>query len=130
MIYFVTKLLNSKIFRYLLVGGSAYILDISSIWFMHEILFLELWISTVIAGLMAFIFTFTLQRNFAFQSKSPTTKSFYLYLLLVIFNMIATVVFVEVGDIFGSWEIGRTLAALVIPIWNFYIYNRLIFPQK
>lgn len=120
---------NSKVFRYLFVGGSAFILDFSIIWLLHEIFQFELWISTIIAGCVAFIFTYTLQKNFAFKSNSPTISSLFLYIMLVLFNMIATVIIVQIGNNLGSWEIGRTFAAIIIPVWNYFIYNRLIFPQ-
>jgi putative flippase GtrA len=116
-----------QIIRYLFAGLIAFLLDFALLYVLHESLGIDLTISTILAGITVFFANFIVQQKFTFQSKAKSLTSLIWYSLLVIFNLFATVAIVQIGELFGSWMLGKIASSLLIPFWNYFVYRFLIF---
>lgn len=126
----LSQLLSHSAVRYLLIGGSSFVLDFGILAVLHEILGVEVWLATGIAFLVSFGFNYSLQRAFSFGSTSSHGSSLVKYALLVVFNTIATIVIVALLDqsVFG-WGIGKVVATAGSTVWNYFVYRYWIFPK-
>jgi putative flippase GtrA len=129
----ITELLDIPLIRYILVGGTAYIIEISFIYFLiylgiHEI------IAVAVGFWVGFIVAFFLQKIFAFRNKAKSikhvAKQTILYSILVAVNYIFTLLTVSLLSPVVGLLIARTIALLVTTIWNYFIYKELIFKQQ
>lgn len=116
------------LFKFLVVGGASFAIDLGLLALLHEVGNVDLWIATPIAFLASLVFNFFVQRKFTFQSGARAHVSFLKYGALVVFNLIATDVIVNVVDASGhSYAIGKVLATVATTVWNFLLYKYWIF---
>lgn len=127
----VTKILNNYVFKFLLVGGLSFAIDLGLLFVLHEFFGVGLWIATPIAFLTSLVFNFALQRTFTFKATNKSHVSFLRYTALVIFNTLATDVIV---NMFATTALtfagGKVVATASMTIWNFFLYKHWIFPNN
>lgn len=124
------KLLQSQLVRYILTGGLSFAIELAvlltliSSFGMHRSLAVSIsfWISLVIS--------FLLQKLLAFEDRQRKTgivaKQALFFVLLVAFNYLFTIVVVALfPDKYLIFS--RTLAIIIVSIWNYYVYKNLIF---
>ena len=126
----IRKVFNHSGFRYLLVGGSSFVLDFGVLYVLHEIAEIRLWISTGIAFLCSFFYNFTLQKMFAFSSQAHTPRSLVKYVLLVGFNTIATIGIVAVLYVYIGWIAAKIVSTVMTTVWNYLAYRHIIFVDR
>jgi putative flippase GtrA len=123
----------SKLLRYLLVGGTAYLAEISVLWALHYPLGLNALISTAISFWVGFLIAFLLQKIFTFQNhdrrRHVVARQLVIYSLLVGWNYIFTLLMVASLEDKLSVIVIRTLVILATTVWNFAIYKQ-IFPSQ
>jgi putative flippase GtrA len=124
--------LNKPISRYLIVGGSTFLIDFLSLVFTHEYLNQSLAISTTAAYWLAVTYNFSLTRlwTFGLNKKANAQKQFVLYLLLLGFNYIFTLFFISLVSALIYYWIAKIIAVVLQTIWTFYIYKAFIFKQQ
>lgn len=128
---YIVRIWRHSLFRYVLVGGSAFLLDAGTLWCMHSVLGAGLAISTAIAFWVGFIFSYLAQRAFSFRSNVPHGKGLIFYILLLVFNMFATmgIVALTAGNSM-HWITGKTAATVLVACWNYFAYRWLVFPAS
>ncbi|WP_022884960.1 GtrA family protein [Glaciibacter superstes] len=121
------RLSQSTIMRFLVVGGAAFLLDFGLLALLSQGLRWPLGISTAVAFLTSFFFSYTFQRV-VFGSKSPYGPSLVKYLLLVALNTVASVVIVETINLSVlGWGGGKIVATTVTTTWNFFAYKYWVY---
>ena len=114
--------------KFLLVGGLSFAIDLGLLALLHEVGNVDLWIATPIAFLTSLVFNFFVQKNFTFQSGARAHVSFLKYGALVVFNVVATDVIVNViADTGQSYALGKVIATIATTAWNFLLYKHWIF---
>lgn len=125
---------NGYVVKFFLVGVASFIIDLGLLALLHEVFDVDLWIATPIAFIASLIFNFFVQRTFTFQSDTRAHVSFLKYGALVVFNVVATDVIVNVIAGTGtSYAIGKVIATVATTGWNFLLYKHWIFkpaPRK
>lgn len=117
--------------RYLLVGGSAFVLDLALLGLFHEILGLPVWLASGLAFVLSFIYTFTMQRAFSFGGSSPHGQALLRYSALVAFNTVATMGIVTLLSTTPlGWAGGKFLATAASTVWNYFAYRYWVFTAK
>lgn len=130
-----------KFIRYALVGGSAVIVDFA----VFEILMMLLGtfenitvytlsvepekIANTAAVISGFVYSFILNRMWAFKSKTNALKQFVLMLMLLMLN---TIISNEAISFMGrnaniAFSIAKPIMQAAIAIWNYFIYDRIIY---
>ncbi|WP_376934784.1 GtrA family protein [Arthrobacter liuii] len=125
---------RSHLIKFLLVGGASFAVDLALLTLLHEVFGVGLWIATPIAFIASLVFNFALQRSFTFRARNRSHVSLLKYLALVVFNIVAIDVIVNVFDAWGiSYGIGKAFATVLTTAWNFWLYKVWIFrhePEK
>lgn len=127
------KYLSKQHVRYLLVGGLAYILELTILFCLHKFVGLSATLATAIAFWVSIFTSFVLQKVLSFKNldKKVTviSKQFFIYAALILFNYIFTI---AVVSIFPERMLlfSRTLALVCVTVWNFFIYQKIIFASS
>jgi putative flippase GtrA len=116
--------------RYVLVGGSIYMVELLSIIIMQYF-----GVSALLAVAFSFciglVLSFGLQKYIAFQDKRSNKRivlsQAIAFTLLVIFNFSFTLLVTKILIHILPTVVNRTLALGATTIWNFYIYKTHIF---
>lgn len=122
------KLANHSAVRYLVVGGFSFALDLGLLALFKELLGWQLWIATATAFVTSFVFNYTAQRMFSFNSEAPHGRALVKYVILVAFNSAATVVIVGLVDLTpAGWATGKVLSTAATTFWNYFAYKNWVF---
>jgi putative flippase GtrA len=122
---------SSRGFRYLLVGGLAFLFDIGLLALLHEILGVPLVVATPTAFLTSFGLTYLMQRSITFDGEGGWTSSAVKYTLLVVLNTFATTAIVSGIAVLGwPWEIGKIAAVASTTVWNYFAYRYWVFAKR
>ncbi len=119
---------NGYLVKFLVVGGASFAIDLGLLVLLHEVGGVDLWIATPIAFLASLVFNFLVQRKFTFRSSGRVDVSMIKYGALVVFNVIAIDVVVNLVDAAGHpYALGKVIATVATTIWNFLLYKHWIF---
>jgi putative flippase GtrA len=135
---FIKYIKQHAFFRYSLIGGSAFVLDIGllTLWLHFG---LTLLVANGIAVTVAIIYSFLLHRYFTFAHRARETGylwrgryqfvSFVIVSLLALgFNELLMVWFVEKQGLHAS--VAKTLTSAILFIWNYTVNAALTFRTK
>lgn len=127
------KVNKQKLVRYLLVGGTAYGVEISCLYFFVHALNLSSLRAVAISFWIGFVVAFILQKLITFKNydKQTTTitKQLIGYGLLVAWNYGFTLIMVKLLSRHGSIIMIRTFVILIVTSWNFIFYQ-MIFKEQ
>jgi putative flippase GtrA/LmbE family N-acetylglucosaminyl deacetylase len=128
---FLDKLpISPQMLRYLLVGGSVYVLELV------VIVAAQAWGATsVVAVAAAFwiglVVSFILQKFFTFSDKRThhkvLLKQIIAVTLLVLWNFTFTIAVTKLLANLVPAVVTRTIALLITTLWNFYLYKTSVF---
>lgn len=123
---------NSTALRYVLVGGTSYVIEVSSLLAIYHFGHTSRELATAIAYWIGLLLAFTMQKLVAFQDYRKEIKALSrqgaLFALLTLWNYGFTIVVV---GLFSSKCIllSRTLAQAIFSCWNYFIYKKVIFKK-
>lgn len=126
-------ILNNKIFRYILVGGFSYFIELCVIVICKYAFGISDVYSVAISFWIGLVVAFVLQKLITFKEKSKgkkVVKQSVLYILLVLFNYIFTLAFVGLLSSITYVVIARTIALIITTSWNFLLYNKYLFKSE
>lgn len=132
----ITDLLKRPSFlsfiKYLLIGGSSFILDYTLFYALYRWLGLNEIISNTIALFLVFWYNFLLNRYWSFKSKSPFCKQLLQYSLLLAFNMSFSNLFIYFTKVSLDLkpQYSKIISMVFIVLWNFLLYKHIIFHEK
>ena len=120
---------RAMLVRYVLIGFSAYGIEMTTLWFGHSKLHLSdeaavtlsFWISLVCAFALQKVITFRNRQSSAKHLASQTIK----YACLVLWNYVFSTFSVHILTGRLSVYVIRTGTIAVITSWNFFIYKKL-----
>lgn len=130
-----------KFIRYILIGGSSVIVDFA----VFEVLLLLLGkdntitlfsaviepekIANTIAVITGFIYSFILNRTWAFKSKDNILRQLILMIILLIINtLISNEAISFMGRSIGiPFVIGKPVMQVLVAVWNYFIYDKIIY---
>lgn len=130
----IQSLKNKEPVRYLIAGGSAFVVDYGALVVAYYAIRLSLGLSTTLGYFAGFLISFFANRYWVF-SKSGTTrkpiKQVVEYTILVIFNYFFTLIAIQKLDMVGiKPSVGKILVMVLIVVWNYLIFQKLIFSDK
>lgn len=115
--------------RYLIVGGTTFILDFILLFCLHGVLSLNLAASTSVAYWVSMSYNFMLNRYWTFDAREKESLKRHIttYFMLLIANYLFTVCFVSVVGEHIYYILAKGFAVGIQMIWTYYIYKRYIF---
>ena len=125
-------LYNHHFVRYILVGGTTFIIDFSILYTLHGKLKFGIAASTSVAYWTSIIYNFLLNRYWTFDAreKKSLQRHLTIYILLLIVNYLFVVVFVSFSSKIINYIIAKAIAVIVQMIWTYPIYKKVIFIPK
>jgi putative flippase GtrA len=122
---------NGHLIKFLAVGGASFAIDLGLLTLLHEVFMVDLWVATPVAFLVSLVFNFFVQKKFTFESDARAHVSFLKYGALVIFNLVATDVIVNlIAGAGQSYALGKVAATVLTTAWNFLLYKHWIFKEQ
>lgn len=123
---------NKQFVRYLITGGSAFLLEYLFYLLMVNVFKIRYDISSVIVFTTMFVLTFLATKLWTFESKDRTVQQFLMHGALFLFNLIFASyylvrLFVDLGV---SVYMAPVLKMAVVVIWNFLIFKFIIYRNK
>lgn len=128
---FISKFLASSLFKFLLIGGLSFLLDLGLLALCYQVFGWPLWLATGAGFWGSFFFNYFLQRHFAFNGGGTALGGVLRYSGLLVFNTLAVMGIVELFQFIGAgYVVGKVVATIVTMGWNYFIYKHWVFPQK
>lgn len=124
--------------RYVLVGGTAFVVDLALLYILNNYVFLNfemgIYISTALGFAGGLIYNYTLSLVFVFksakeQNKGKTMGGFLAFLLIGVIGLLFTELGMHIGiQLFAmNYLVVKVLVAAGVLIWNYGIRKILIF---
>jgi putative flippase GtrA len=115
--------------RYLLVGGSSFLLEYGSFYILLELFDVNYLIANSIVYSTVTAINFSLNRLWTFHSTKKLQLQISLYLSLLTFNFIASnvMLYILTGQL-GIPPLWSKIGVMVmVVLWNFVIYKKVIY---
>lgn len=118
--------------RYLLIGGSTFLLDILILFTLHSKLDVKIATATSLAYWISITYNFLLNRfwTFSISEKDDLQKHITSYFLLLVFNYFFTVISVSFMSHYFSYMLAKAFSVIIQMTWTYYLYKRYIFTSK
>jgi putative flippase GtrA len=115
--------------RYLLVGGTTFIIDFGTLLLLHGKLGFGIAASTSIAYWLSIIYNFTLNRYWTFDSREKESLQRHIttYFMLLIVNYLFAVIFVSFASDHINYLAAKAVAVIIQMGWTYPIYKKVIF---
>ncbi len=131
---------HRKIVRFGLIGGANTAIDFGILFILKQ-LGLQIVMSNIISTTVAFLFSFILNKNYAFESKDGNVRrEFVLFVLVTLFGLwvIQNIIIWLAMPILTGFSLDENTALLfaklaataVSMVWNYLLYDRLVFVTK
>ena len=118
----------AKGISYLLIGGASALIELGLFNIVYYLFGNNAPISNIIAILIATCFNFLMNKSFTFKSSSNMARSAVLYPILFASNLVFTTITTSWLIDIGVFPLIAKIATMgCVVIWNFFLYNKLIF---
>jgi putative flippase GtrA len=126
----IAKVENNTILRYIIVGGTSYVIELSALLTIYHFGHTSREVATAIAYWIGLSLAFVLQKFVAFRDYRKEIKAIsrqgLIYAVLTLWNYGFTIFVVSMFS--GKYVIlSRTLAQAIFSCWNYFIYKKIIF---
>lgn len=125
----IRRLLQQRLVRYLVVGGSAYVLEMSVLTYLRYGLDFSPRKSTAISFWFGFVVALILQKFVTFQNhetaRHVVLRQTLAYSALVAFNYGFTLLVVTLLQHHLTVVVIRTLTIAIVTVWNFALYKKI-----
>lgn len=124
----IDRLTRIQILKFLLVGGSAFILDTGILKFTHETLNFPLYLSTALGTIIGMIYTYILSTIWVFK-ESDKKPSLILFFTLSLVGLLINIIIVSLSRFTPSisYLFYKVLATGVVMVWNFLMRKLVIY---
>lgn len=116
--------------RYLLVGGSAFLVDFGLLGIMVSGFKLPAGFSAAVAFIVGAIYSYLMQKYVTFQASKQVFSSAVKYLILLGVNTLITALIVEGFDYFNLYLVGKVFATVLTTIWNFPLMRYWVYKAQ
>jgi len=126
----IDQILIEKIFKFAVVGFSAFVVDFSTLYFFKEKVKVNKYVANTIAFVVSASFNFVLNRAWSFGSQDPniTAQALKFAVSMSIGFLIATgFIYLFSDKLKFNFYISKLLAISIAMIWNFGMANLVIF---
>lgn len=120
---------RAQFFRYFVVGGTAFILDMSSLYFIKEHFSLQPTQAVVINQVFILGYVFSLNKKWSFGATGATRHQLFKFLTLAGFNYLVSVGWMwSFNHVLGVHYLLTRVANIVLATsWNFLLYKYWVY---
>jgi putative flippase GtrA len=113
-----------QLFRYLLVGGAAFIIDIGSLYFFTEFLGIYYLFSAAIAFILGLLVNYVLSISWVFNKHTLNNRTleFGIFTFIGIIGLGLNEIFIWffTAELGFYYLVSKIIAAIIILFWNFF----------
>ena len=122
-------LLKSEVFRYLIAGGTAFVVLMVVLIFLVEVFAMNEVLAAAIGLLCATPVNYSLQKRFVFRSQAPVGKSFVIYCVVTAATMMLNVeLFYLILKYSGlHYTVSQFITTAIIVVLNYIVNRHLTF---
>ena len=123
--------LLTQIFKFLIVGGMAFVIDYSLLYILTDIINIHYFISSIISFTISFIFNYIASIKWVFKAKKQTPRELFIFLTLSLIGLGINQLIMYAGvDIFKVYYmITKIVATAVVMVFNF-ITRKIFIEEK
>lgn len=121
-----------KLFRYLIIGSTSALIELSIFSIIHRIFGLGLIESNLIALFIVIVYGFLMHKNWTFNYKGKSRTAFYLFLFMVSIAIILnnSLLYIFVTIIYLPPEVAKILQICLVFLWNYSFSSLIVFSNK
>ena len=132
----MNKNLLAEFFRYVLIGGSAFLLDFLTMYLFNDYVFKGqyLYVSVFLGYVVGLVYNFIFSCNFVFKNgrqkiKDKEIKSFIIFTVIGIIGLGLTEIFmyIFVGLISLNYMFSKIITGIIVMFWNYIARKVIIF---
>lgn len=129
---FAGYLYNHHVVRYIFVGGTTFLIDISILLVAHGAFHISVPVATSIAYWLSVTYNFSLNRwwTFSAQESKAIHQHALFYIVLLGINYAFTLIFVSIMSHVIALGAAKVLATAIQILWTYPTYKYLIFTKK
>lgn len=118
--------------RYLIVGGTTFVIDFGTLAILHGKFGFGIAASTSVAYWLSVTYNFILNRYWTFDvwEKQSLQHHITAYLLLLIINYLFAVTFVSFASDHINYLYAKAIAVIIQMIWTYPVYKKYIFVSR
>lgn len=120
-----------QIFRYLVSGVTAFVVDFSALWFFTEIVNLHYLLSTVIANSIGLVITYLFSIFWIFDSRrvKNTEYEFLIFILIGVLGILLTMFFMWlITDVLAvQYLISKVFTVVIVAVISFILKKLILF---
>lgn len=124
-----------QVVLFLGVGVITFVIDVGATSILYNFVHTPAYLASACGFLLGFFFSFPMNRKKVFKhsknDRYTLRTQVALYLLLCLFNLVATSVLVDVAvNGVGMWiEVAKIIVTAIIAVWNFLLFKLVIFSK-
>jgi putative flippase GtrA len=124
-------LYNHHFVRYLVVGGSTFVIDFGILYTLHGKFGIGIAAATSISYWVSIIYNFVLNRYWTFDAREKESLQRHIttYFFLLILNYLFAVTFVSFASDHINYIAAKAIAVLFQMIWTYPVYKKFIFVE-
>lgn len=130
--YKLTNPLVRQIFLFLFVGGLCYLIGISLLIFIVEVIRLEVNLANIVSSVIVIFICYLLNAKFVFKggrySKKKEIAAFFV-LSFVGFLLNVTLMFLMTKYLAIWYVISKTIVTIIVAVFNFITRKKIVFLQ-
>ena len=121
-----------QFFRYIFVGGTAFIVDFGFLYFFSDICGIYYLISAILSFIISVLVNYVMSTKWVFNQDKIDNKvvEFNLFIIISTIGLVFTEILLYFfTDIVGYYLISKIISAIIVLFWNF-IARRVMFYGK
>lgn len=128
----IIYLYQHRFIRYLVVGGSTFLIDFSLLYTLYGNIHTTITFATSAAYWVSIVYNFTLNRYWTFDTREKENLKRHIttYMFLLVGNYFFTVIFVAIFSSFMYFIVAKILAVAIQMTWTYVIYKNFIFVKS
>lgn len=125
---------HAKVVRYLISGGTAAFTNAAFLFIFTDVIGIWYIFSGIMAFILAFIVSFTLQKFWVFEDRSRDQihKQAVIYLTVAVTNLVLNTIllYMQVEYLGVYYVLAQLIASALIAVESFFVYKLVIFKKK
>lgn len=132
---------NNKVVRFALIGSINTVIDFGIFFILSQLFSVPIVVANIISTTVAFLFSFSMNKKYTFKtSNTDIRREFILFLIVTLAGLwilqnLVIVVSLPLLSTFAVSDgmkvlIAKFFATVVSLIWNYFLYDRVVFVHK
>lgn len=123
--------LKIQLFRYLISGGTAFVLDFSTLWFLTEIMNFHYLLSSIVANGIGLVVTYVFSIFWIFDNR--TVKNwvieFLIFIMIGVVGAGLTIFFMwTITELIGfHYLVSKVITVLLVSLFTFVLKKKILF---